>query len=622
MQPDKRIGKVYMKLNLVYENNKSGQRLLEAIKSRYQEASWNEFLLEGAPYLYISLDNEKTADVRTINSPQAIKRCFDQDSLISIMKANGINAGLEDVAGFKIYEVLVFDMKIIFIRQKVGSKRGTKVRYMRENQKTKVAEMAKKALLLSGLDLALIKIQLNSRKRFQVIAAESSPSLRDKDISVLLDELDKIYNYQKKEVKLGADPEFMIINNRTGKLVSASTFFPAQGLVGCDNIRLPNRQQRPIAELRPKPEKSPLQLVANIRYALIRANSMAAYSNVKWVAGSHPVAGYSIGGHIHFSNVNLNAALIRALDNYLGLLVFMIERSKTACKRRKKYGLLSEYREKNYGGFEYRTPGSWLMSQKIATGVLCLAKIVASNYLQLSHNYLNTAEAQAAFYSGNREYFMKDFDQIWQDIQETQLYPKYAEEIEIIRWMIKNDIQWDERMDIRKGWSISSASRRSSKAALSNSRLSRDSYRAQSGSSISSGSRSSERRSSGRSTRRSSRSGGGGNLSILDNNINRYTVVITTSSLPVTNTINPGTTGRIVAPGGVRRFNHYLVGPRRNLQSKLPVGICKCLAYKISGFKVLNHNLYICYRFVNVVYFTVNKTSALHHLQGKGFTAG
>jgi hypothetical protein len=472
-----------MKLNLVYENNKSGQRLLEAIKSRYQEASWNEFLLEGAPYLYISLDNEKTADVRTINSPQAIKRCFDQDSLISIMKANGINAGLEDVAGFKIYEVLVFDMKIIFIRQKVGSKRGTKVRYMRENQKTKVAEMAKKALLLSGLDLALIKIQLNSRKRFQVIAAESSPSLRDKDISVLLDELDKIYNYQKKEVKLGADPEFMIINNRTGKLVSASTFFPAQGLVGCDNIRLPNRQQRPIAELRPKPEKSPLQLVANIRYALIRANSMAAYSNVKWVAGSHPVAGYSIGGHIHFSNVNLNAALIRALDNYLGLLVFMIERSKTACKRRKKYGLLSEYREKNYGGFEYRTPGSWLMSQKIATGVLCLAKIVASNYLQLSHNYLNTAEAQAAFYSGNREYFMKDFDQIWQDIQETQLYPKYAEEIEIIRWMIKNDIQWDERMDIRKGWSISSASRRSSKAALSNSRLSRDSYRAQSGSS-------------------------------------------------------------------------------------------------------------------------------------------
>jgi hypothetical protein len=550
---DKRIGKVYMKLNLVYENNKSGQRLLEAIKSRYQEASWNEFLLEGAPYLYISLDNEKTADVRTINSPQAIKRCFDQDSLISIMKANGINAGLEDVAGFKIYEVLVFDMKIIFIRQKVGSKRGTKVRYMRENQKTKVAEMAKKALLLSGLDLALIKIQLNSRKRFQVIAAESSPSLRDKDISVLLDELDKIYNYQKKEVKLGADPEFMIINNRTGKLVSASTFFPAQGLVGCDNIRLPNRQQRPIAELRPKPEKSPLQLVANIRYALIRANSMAAYSNVKWVAGSHPVAGYSIGGHIHFSNVNLNAALIRALDNYLGLLVFMIERSKTACKRRKKYGLLSEYREKNYGGFEYRTPGSWLMSQKIATGVLCLAKIVASNYLQLSHNYLNTAEAQAAFYSGNREYFMKDFDQIWQDIQETQLYPKYAEEIEIIRWMIKNDIQWDERMDIRKGWSISSASRRSSKAALSNSRLSRDSYRAQSGSSISSGSRSSERRSSGRSTRRSSRSGGGRNLSILDNNINRYTVVITTSSLPVTNTINPGTTGRIVAPGGVRR---------------------------------------------------------------------
>ncbi|NLO22429.1 MAG: hypothetical protein GX119_10605 [Syntrophomonadaceae bacterium] len=546
-----------MKLNLVYENNKSGQRLLEAIKSRYQEASWDEFMLEEDPYLHIFLDNGRTADVRTINTPQAIKRCSDRDKLVSIMKSNGINAGVEESAASKIYEVLVFDMKIIFIRQKVGSKSGNKIRYMRENQKTKVAEIAKKALLLSGLDVALIRIQLNSRKRLQFIFAESSPGLRDKDISVLLDELDRIYNYKKKEVKLGADPEFMIINNRTGKLVSASHFFPVQGLVGCDNIRLPNRQQRPIAELRPKPEKSPLQLAANIRYALVRASSMAAYSNVKWVAGSHPVSGYSIGGHIHFSNVELNAALMRALDNYLGLLVFLIEKPHTACKRRKKYGLLGEYREKSYGGFEYRTPGSWLMSQKIAMGVLCLAKIVASNYMQLPNNYLNTAEAQEAFYSGNRDYFVQDFDQMWRDIERTQLYPKYAEEIDIIRWMIINDMQWDEKMDIRKGWNISNASRRNSKAALSNSRQSQDGSRVPNSNSNSpaSGNRSPERRNSGR-TSRTRRSSGSGRRNLSNSNmdnISRNTLVIATPSLPASIPIAQGTAGRIVASGGVRR---------------------------------------------------------------------
>lgn len=544
-----------MKLNLVYENNKAGQRLLEAIKSRYQEAGWDEFMIEEEAYLHIYLDNGKSTDVRTINSPQAIKRCSEPDKLISIMKSNGIKAGLEDAAASKIYEVLVFDMKIIFIRQKVGSKSGNKIKYMRENQKTKVAEIAKKALLLSGLDLALIKIQLNSHKRLQVIDAEPGPGLRDKDITVLLEEFDKIYSLKKKEVKLGADPEFMIINKSTGKLVSASQFFPVQGLVGCDNIRLPNRQQRPIAELRPKPEKSPLQLVANIRYALIRASSMAAYSNVKWVAGSHPVAGYSIGGHIHFSNVELNAAVMRALDNYLGLLVFMIEKPNTACRRRKKYGLLGEYREKSYGGFEYRTPGSWLMSQKIATGVLCLAKIVASNYLQLYNNYLNTAEAQDAFYSGKREYFVKYFDQIWEDIEGTQLYPKYAEEVDIIRCMIINDIQWDEKMDIRKGWNISNASRRSSKAALSNSRQSQDSSRVQTSSSSSpaAGNRNTERRTSGRSTQTRRSSGSGRRNLSNPENISRNTLVIATPSLPAAIPMIQGTAGRIVSPGGVRR---------------------------------------------------------------------
>ncbi len=545
-----------MKLKVVYQNNQMGNKLLEGIKSHWQEVSWDEFTLGEINYININLGNEKARFERTINHPQAIKRCTDPDNILSVMKLNRVHAGPEDREASKIYEALLFDMKIIFIRQKVLGKGGGKTKYMRENQKSRVAEIAKRALLLSGLDLAVIKIQLNSRKRLQVIGVDPCPDLRDKDISSLIDELDKIYDCKKREVKLGADPEFMIINNRTGKLVSASHFFPVQGIVGCDNIRLPNRQQRPVAELRPKPEKSPLQLIGNLRYALTRANSMAPYKNVKWVAGSQPVAGYSIGGHIHFSNVNLNAALLRALDNYVGLLVFMIEKPHTAARRRKKYGFLGDYREKDYGGFEYRTPGSWLMSQRIATAVICLAKIVASNYLQLQNNYLNIAEAQQAFYTGDRDYFMKDFENIWKDLEYTKLFDKYAEEIGIIYWMIKNDIQWDEKMDIRKGWNITGGSKRNnSRAALENSRhLPDDSGDTMSTPGVTSGrSRSSDRRPTDRSSRsrRSTRSSVI-NVSRVEN-LTRNSVVIQNQPQDTGPIGDTGTQGRIVAPGGVRR---------------------------------------------------------------------
>ncbi|KUG04405.1 hypothetical protein ASZ90_018172 [hydrocarbon metagenome] len=545
-----------MKLNVIYRNNKTGKALLDEIRSHWKEVTWEEFTLEDTLYVNIHLGDEGARYRRTLNNPTAIKRCMDLDNFLGVMKMNQIHAGYEDKAASKIYEVLLLDMKIIFIRQKVSGKGGDKSKYMRENQKTRVAEIARKSLLMSGLDLAVVRIQLNSRKRFQVIGVDPSPDLRDKDISRLIDEFDKMKNCKPREVKMGADPEFMIINYRTGKLVSASDFFPVQGMVGCDNIRLPNRQQRPVAELRPKPEKSPLQLVANIRYALIRANSMAAYKKVRWAAGSQPVPGFSIGGHIHFSNVDLNTALLRALDNYLGLLVFMIENPNTAVKRRKKYGLLGEYREKSYGGFEYRTPGSWLITQKIATAVICLAKIVATNYLQLQNNYLNIAEAQKAFYTGDKDYFMKDIDNIWKDLEQSYLYEKYAEEIEIIYWMIKNDIQWDEKMDIRKGWNLNSGSRRNnSRAALQNSRSvtqSPENTVSTTSASTAGRNRSNVRSSASRSSRTRRSSGSGRNINM--ENIARNTVVIQNQPMDTFPSRASGAqSGRVVAPGGVRR---------------------------------------------------------------------
>jgi hypothetical protein len=65
----------------------------------------------------------------------------------------------------------------------------------------------------------------------------------------------------------------------------------------------------------------------------------------------------------------------------------MIENPRSASLRRKRYGNLADFRIKKYGGFEYRTLGSWLVSPEITRGVLCLAKITISHYLELDQNY-------------------------------------------------------------------------------------------------------------------------------------------------------------------------------------------------------------------------------------------
>jgi len=132
----------------------------------------------------------------------------------------------------------------------------------------------------------------------------------------------------------------------------------------------------------------------------------------------------------------------------------LIENPATAAKRRKKYGLLGDYRLKEHGGFEYRTLGSWLVSQKIATAVLCLAKIVANRYAEIPQNYLNTAEAQRAFYKGDQDFFRPMFNSIWTNLEKLDLYELYREELQIIPEMIRNSVIWDEKSDLRRGWKL------------------------------------------------------------------------------------------------------------------------------------------------------------------------
>ncbi len=459
-----------MILSIIHKSNQMSETIRSFLESRGSIISCKEQIIEASTYLEISARCGSSDREYKINSPQSIINSTNIDFIQQILSVNGI--GHENSSGDFLnreYDVLVFEMSTISIKQKIYGKVSTQIKYIEEDQCKKIVDLAKRAIYLMGLDYGMVKIGLTGARKTRVLSVNSSPLIREKDINTLLRKLDRLINNTEgigsQEVKMGADPEFMMANARNGKMIPASQFFPREGTVGCDNIRIPSRQQRPVAELRPKPDYSPLQLISNLKQALYSANTLSPYRNIKWLAGSQPFGGYSIGGHIHFSNVDLNNHILRALDNYLGLPLFLIENQITAVKRRKKYGFLADFRIKDYGGFEYRTPGSWLVSPEITTATFCLGKIVASNYLQLTRNCFISVEAQRAFYEGDQDYLRPLFLDIWADIQNLSMYNCFSQELQIIFDMIQNYINWDERVDIRRTWGITNLSRRDYKYA-------------------------------------------------------------------------------------------------------------------------------------------------------------
>ena len=447
-----------MNLTILYLLGPTADKILQTVKNTHSEVKHKIINIENQDYYQISIEDNNSNAHKIINTPRAIRNCKREEIIKGLLKYSHIAYGDSSVEGtIRNYEVVISDMETISIKM-TNSKPKASTKYIREKDNQKVVELAKSAMHVIGLDFGQVNVVLTARRRYKITAIDPSPEIRDKDLNALLKTINQMqlsdYAIYNNEVKLGADPEFMLLNSKTGKMTAASQFFPRDGMVGCDNIRIPNRQQRPVAEIRPKPEYSPEELTINIKLALNNAVRLAPYQNIKWIAGSQPFSGYSIGGHIHFSNIKLTGGLLRALDNYLGLVVFLIENPTTAVRRRRKYGVLGEYRLKDHGGFEYRTPGSWLVSQEITLAVLCLAKIVASRHTLLPHNFLNTIEAQQAFYEGDQDYFRLIFSSLWSHLRQLDLYNRYYDELNVIYHMIEKGSNWDEKLDIRKGWNI------------------------------------------------------------------------------------------------------------------------------------------------------------------------
>lgn len=173
---------------------------------------------------------------------------------------------------------------------------------------------------------------------------------------------------------IGADPEFMFLQESSGEVrgVSATDIGFKTGLAfGADvNGRL--------AELRPKPNKFGLKVVASLLATL----RWLAYLNPKttyliWKAGAYSQRD-GLGGHIHFGRKAASRGKeIRALDKLTGALYRSDVFSKTEVEHRRRntdYGRLGDFRLQTHG-YEYRVLPSWLDSPWMAYFTIVTAKL-------------------------------------------------------------------------------------------------------------------------------------------------------------------------------------------------------------------------------------------------------
>ena len=433
----------------------------------------------------------------TLNPRRAIENAANRKRMLRVLKMNGVytpalshewssdlarDVMLDSQKRVKIvrhYRVPVFDLqplalfrsdsKDVWLDQGISHtrERFREVEFDEDVYATRAARLALRSLRALGLDFGLVNIGITARDRTICLNVNPAPVLHGRMLQLFEDALQAFLTRDQWEEEeweeegrnqhpflMGTDLEFMLRSAR-GKMLLASRYLPRRGRVGCDDLSINQDGERfPLAELRPDPAETPEELVANIRETMSEALEKIPSPNVQWLAGSMPFPRYSLGGHIHFSDLPFSARVVRALDTYLGFPVLMIEASSTATKRRPKYGFLGDIRFKSHGGFEYRTPASWLVSPEIAHAVLALAYVVATHYRDLNIDLFSSPTKQRQFYQADKQALHADFQEIWEQIEATSTYRRYRGALRIIPEMVAQGIDWDESVDIRRTWGI------------------------------------------------------------------------------------------------------------------------------------------------------------------------
>lgn len=360
----------------------------------------------------------------------------------------------------RLFTVLVFDLHAADVRRKLYINRYNLLIEPDDHIRKIVSRAAVRALYLLNLDFGQVDVEIDEKGR--AIIASVSPVVKPADregkrrLSAAVTAFAGRWAAETSggvAVTLGADPEFALLTPR-GRIVSASRFFPTAGEAGCDSVVVRGVRRWPLAELRPAPAAEPAAVAEEIRRLLTAAARRIAGAPLTWRAGAVPVRGLPLGGHVHMSGAALTGERLRALDNAVALPLRLLE-PPSASARRPRFGALGDFRRQSHGGFEYRTPPSWLVSPRLTKGVLALAKVAAVHARELSaYRPLDDDAVRDAFYTGDRALLKRAGEAFRNILALTQGYRKYEHMIEPLFNAIARDRTWDETADIRARWGI------------------------------------------------------------------------------------------------------------------------------------------------------------------------
>lgn len=327
----------------------------------------------------------------------------------------------------------------------------------------RMERLAVRALYTLGLDSGEVVLTPLGERNCQIRQVLAQPWLNDRRLATLYEVAAREEDAPGEELSakrgsarllIGMDPEFVLVRMPEGRVVPASRYLGRLGIAGCDAVTRRGRTLYPVAELRPAPSEDPARLLRHLRQAFATAARRIDDRTLIWQAGGMPQPGFPLGGHLHFSGVPLNGALLRALDNYLALPLALLE-DKRSARRRPHYGILGDFRHQSYGGFEYRTLPSFLISPQLAKGVIGMAFLIASQYSRLQRRPLGEEEAHRAFYEGNQVVLREYMEPVILDMVSLEIYSQYETYIAPLLDSLRQGKQWDETRDLRPYWKLS-----------------------------------------------------------------------------------------------------------------------------------------------------------------------
>ncbi|AWB44894.1 hypothetical protein DCC85_12130 [Paenibacillus sp. CAA11] len=367
----------------------------------------------------------------------------------------------------KGYKVYVTQLRSIGIVEESGGRSGSPLLLSRQSWEGKTGEkiakrlekLAVRTLYSLGMDSGIVTI-LPGEERGSAVAGikpldkgwqeDAARYVRANSAGLAAASEDEI---QTQQVRVGLDPEFILFDPKSGKVIPASRFLGRQGRAGCDAVWIRGKCYYPVAELRPAPATHPSALFRQLRASMALAAREIEDTSLHWYAGGMPLEGLPLGGHVHLSGVPFSPELLRALDNYLALLVAVLEDSRSL-KRRPRYGFLGDFRLQPHGGFEYRTLPSFLVSPMVTKAVIALAFLIANQYGKLKQRPLQDIHIQKAFYQGEREKLRTAVLPLLQELETLDECEQHAAYIRPMFAAVRDGWVWDELTDVRPPWRI------------------------------------------------------------------------------------------------------------------------------------------------------------------------